>query len=164
MDTKSHLVTLIILTLASCSIPIDEAPPPTALIQDTPQSNLIIPATSTPTLALMQTPTVTLVSQTPTPSFCDDPRGRELITSFTKAIVSKDGQLLASLVSPSKGMDVHYYRDGKVVNYDVAHVKFIFVTIFQTDWGLSYGSGKQTLGSFRRSSCLLYNKCSRPMQ
>ena len=149
MDTKSHLVALIILTLASCSIPVDEAPSSTALIQDTPQSNLISPATSTSTLALTQTPTVTLVSQTPTPSFCDDPRGRELITSFTKAIVSKDGQLLASLVSPSKGMDVHYYRDGKVVNYDVAHVKFIFVTAFQTDWGLSYGSGKPTLGSFQ---------------
>ncbi len=152
MKLKIFLLTLIILTLTACSIPVDEAPPPTALPSDTPQPTLIAPATFTPIPALTQVATPTLILPASTVSslpFCDDPRGRELITSFGTAIASKDGGLLASLVSPSFGMDVRFYRDGNIVNYDVEHAKFVFETTFQADWGLSYGSGEPTLGSFQ---------------
>jgi hypothetical protein len=144
MNLKLYLFTLIIATLTSCSIPVDVAPPPTALPLDTPKSTLIVPATFTPVPTLTQLPASTFA-----PSFCDDSRGLEVIKSFTKAIASKDGHLLSSLVSPSKGMDVRYYRDGNVVNYDVEHAKFVFETTFHANWGLSYGSGEPTLGSFQ---------------
>ena len=150
MNLKKILFPLIILTLTSCSVPVDVAPPPTPLAIDTPQSTLIAPATFTPTPVLSG---VEGATESPTPiislPFCDDPRGRELISSFSAAIASKDGPLLASLVSPSSGMDVHFYRDGNVVNYDVEHAKFVFETTFQADWGLSFGSGEPTLGSFQ---------------
>ncbi|MBK8618565.1 MAG: hypothetical protein IPN96_15945 [Anaerolineales bacterium] len=51
---------------------------------------------------------------------------------------------------PSFGMDVRYYRDGNLVNYDVEHAKFVFETTFQADWGLSFGSGE--------SSCKLISR------
>ena len=158
MKLKIFLPILIILTLSSCSVPVDVAPPPTSLAAATSQPTLIVPATFTPApvpsvvegSALTQSPTVTL-SPAPfvAPPFCDDPRGRELINSFSAAIASKDGPLLASLVSPSLGMDVRFYRDGTVVNYDVEHSKFVFETTFQANWGISPGSGQPNLGSFQ---------------
>ena len=160
MKLKIYLSILIILTLTSCSVPVDVAPPPTQLTTDTPQPTLIVPPTFTPTPvpgvvegpALTQPPAATSTLSTPfvTLPFCDDPRARELINSFSTAIASKDGPLLASLVSPSNGMDVRFYRDGNVVNYDVEHAKFVFETTFQADWGLSFGSGEPTLGSFQK--------------
>jgi len=154
MKLKIYLPILIILTLTSCSTPVDVAPPPTPLTSDTPagtQPTLIVPPTFTPIPALTQPPISTSTLPVPivAPPFCDDPRGRELINSFSAAIASKDGPLLASLVSPSSGMDVRFYRDGNVVNYDVEHAKFVFETTFQADWGLSFGSGEPTLGSFQ---------------
>jgi hypothetical protein len=153
MNLKIFLPILIMLALTSCSTPVDVAPPPTPLTAApaTPQSTLIAPATFTPIPALTQPPTATSTLPAPivAPPFCDDPRGRELINSFSAAIASKDGPLLASLVSPSSGMDVRFYRDGNVVNYDVEHAKFVFETTFQADWGLSFGSGEPTLGSFQ---------------
>ncbi len=157
MKLKIYLSALIILTLTSCSVPVDVAPPPTPLITVTPQSTLIVPATFTPTPVLsvvegsaLTQPAAPTESPAPivAPPFCDDPRGRELINSFRAAIASKDGPLLAALVSPSSGMDVRFYRDGNVVNYDAEHAKFVFETTFQADWGLSYGSGEPTFGSF----------------
>ena len=151
MKLKIFVLTLSILTFTACSIPVDAAPPPTALMPDTPQPTLIAPATFTPIPALTQvaTSTPTVFAPVADLPFCEDPRGRELLTSFSAAIASKDGALLASLVSPSFGMDVRYYRDGNLVNYDVEHAKFVFETTFQADWGLSFGSGESTLGSFQ---------------
>lgn len=149
MKLKLYLIALIILTLVSCSVPVDTPPPPTALPIASPQPTLIVSPTFTPIPALTQaaTPAATSAPTVPLP-FCDDPRARELINSLSAAVASKDGPLLASLVSPSRGMDVRFYRDGNVINYDVEHAKFVFETTFQADWGLSYGSGEPTLGAF----------------
>ncbi len=147
---KRILFPLLLLTLASCAIPIDEPPPPTAFPSVTPQAALIPSPTFTaiPTLILPPVLTQTPIPTQP-PNFCADVRGTELIKSFSKAVASKDGALLASLVSPVDGMDVRYYRDGNVINYDVEHAKFVFETTYQADWGLSFGSGEPTLGSFQ---------------
>lgn len=143
------LSVLIMTTLISCAIPVDVAPPPTALPSATPQSTLISPATFTPIPLLTQIATsVPTTASTGAVPFCDDPRARDLITSFGKAIANQDGALLSSHVSPSIGMDVRFYRDGNVINYDVEHAKFVFETTFQADWGLSFGSGLPTLGAF----------------
>ena len=152
MKFKTFLTALAMLTLIGCSVPVDTAPPPTPLITATPQPILTstINPTSTPVLSIPteSASTTTQTPNSPTP-FCDDPRGRDLIDSFRRAIESKDGALLASLVSPAVGMDVRFYRDGNIVNYDAKHAKFVFETTFQADWGLSFGSGEPTLGSFQ---------------
>jgi hypothetical protein len=148
---KMVLPVLILLTLAACSVPVDAPPLPTALPSDTPQPTVFVPLTFTPIPLLTQVATQPPTSSPPlTPyPFCDDPRARELILSFSKAIANKDGALLSSLVSPATGMDVRFYRDGNVVKYDVEHAKFVFETTFRADWGLSFGSGEPTLGSFQ---------------
>jgi hypothetical protein len=46
-------------------------------------------------------------------------------------------------------MDVRFYRDGRVINYDVEHAEFVFETTFQADWGLSFGSGEPIRGAFK---------------
>lgn len=160
MKLKTYLLFLIVLTLVSCSAPVDAPPSPTALPTATTQPTLIASPTFTAIPALTQpaAPTATAIvagqTQVPAPAtsaipFCDDPGNRELINSFTTAVSSKDGPLLASLVSPATGMDVKFYRDGNVVTYDVEHAKFVFETTFDADWGLSFGSGEPTLGSFQ---------------
>ncbi len=158
MKLKIFLPILILLTLAGCAIPVDAPPPPTALPSATPRPTLFVAPTFTPIPLLTQVATPTSApnavgTQAPTPGpttpFCDDPRARELITSFGKAVADKDGKLLSSLVSPSEGVDVRFYRDGNVVNYDEEHALFVFETTFQADWGLAYGSGESTLGSFQ---------------
>lgn len=152
MKLKIFFLMLIFMTLASCSAPVDVAPPPTALPTATPQPALITSPTFTAIPALTQPPTLTQAQppvSTTALAFCDDARTRELINSFRTAITSKDGSLLSSLVSPASGMDVRFFRDGNVVNYDVEHAKFVFETTFQADWGLSFGSGESTLGSFQ---------------
>lgn len=141
---KHRIWILLALTLSACSIPVDQAPPPTAVGTDTPQ----VTFTPIPTLTTSPDGTQTTAPTIP-PAFCNDPRGPELIKSLTTAFASKDGALLSSLVSPTQGMNVMYYRDGKVVNYDVEHAKFIFETTFEADWGISFGSGEPTLGSFQ---------------
>jgi hypothetical protein len=139
-----------LLTIASCSVPVDVPPSPTALLPVTPQPTLTaaVSVSPIPLLTQIATPLPTSAPGVVT-SFCDDPRVRELISSFGKAISNKDGALLSSLVSPTTGMAVRFYRDGNVVNYDVEHAKFVFETTFEADWGLSYGSGESTLGSFQ---------------
>ncbi len=140
---KSFLI-LICLTLLACAPPVEVPPPPTQI----PTATLPPTFTSTPTIINTLAPTQTPFP-TSLPDFCADIRGSELIKTFSQAIANKDGELLASLVSPSYGMDVRYYRNGNVINYDVEHAKFVFETVFQADWGLAFGSGEATVGSFQ---------------
>jgi hypothetical protein len=135
---KSTLLIPGFLTLSACFLPVDAAPPPTALASVATQPALIPSPSFAPTPA-----------PTTAPSFCDDPRGRELLTSFTNAIASSNGELLASLVSPSSGMDVRFHRDGEIIHYDAGHAEFVFESTYQADWGLSFGSGEPTIGSFQ---------------
>ncbi len=149
MKLKIFLPVLILLTLASCAVPVDAPPPPTALIIASPQPTVTVAVgfTSIPLLTQVATLPPTSAPGVVT-SFCDDPRARELIASFSKAVSTTDGALLASLVSPTIGMDVSFYREGNVVNYDVEHAKFVFETTFEADWGISFGSGEHTFGAF----------------
>jgi hypothetical protein len=121
------------------------APSPTA-ISITPNLPTTIPATFFPPTFVPPVP----VTQAPPPNFCADGQPPGLINSFKSAIQTSNGVLLASLVSPAHGMDARYYRDGRVVNYDQTHAKFLFDSTFQVDWGLAPGSGQPTKGSFHQ--------------
>lgn len=140
---KKIFLILICLTLIACSAQ-TPAPTPTQI----PTATVPATFTLTPTVVNTLSPTQTPFPTSP-PDFCADVRGSDLIKTFSQAIANKDGELLASLVSPSYGMDVRYYRDGNVINYDVEHSKFVFETTFEADWGVSFGSGEATKGSFQ---------------
>ncbi len=80
--------------------------------------------------------------------FCADTQVTTLINNFKSALQTSNGGMLASLVSPVHGMDARLYRDGRIVNYDQAHAKFLFETTYSVEWGAAPGSGLQTSGSF----------------
>ena len=153
MNTKVLLTFLLALTLlAACASPATQPPPtptfialPTStLLIGTPPTAALTPGASTPLPGV----TVTGVAPTNPSTICGDPQVTTLIDSFKTAILTSDGQLLSSLVSPSRGMDVAYFRDGTVITYQPEHAKFLFETTFEVDWGAEPGSGAMKRGSF----------------
>ena len=108
-------------------------------------------ASSTPSLLAEAAPTNmpgSPLTQAAPATYCADARVTAVINSLKSALLTSDGALLASLVSPSHGMDARLFRDGRVVNYDQEHAKFLFESTFPVDWGLAPGSGLPTTGSF----------------
>jgi hypothetical protein len=149
MNTKvllSFLLSLILL--AGCASPATP-PPATPTFIALPTSTLFI-GTQTPQTPGASTPVPGgSVTTPPNPAtICADPQVTAMIDSFKKAILTSDGPLLSSLVSPSRGMDVAYYRDGTVITYQPEHAKFLFETTFEVDWGTEPGSGALKRGSF----------------
>jgi hypothetical protein len=139
--------------LTACTLPSTPVPlTPTPLIF--PTSTLFIatqsPAAQAPTPdgAITPAPGATVSSPANPSTICNDPQVTALIDSFKSAIVNSKGPLLSSLVSPSRGMDVAFFRVGTVVNYDQDHAKFLFETTYQVDWGAEPGSGAARRGSF----------------
>jgi hypothetical protein len=92
--------------------------------------------------------TVTATAAASTSSTCADPQVTALIDSFKKAVLNADGPLLSSLVSPTRGLDVAFFRDGTVMNYDQEHARFLFETTFEVDWGPDPASGAEKKGPF----------------
>jgi hypothetical protein len=150
---KKTLLTLLIgfALLAACASP---ATTPTQPVLAT-QTPLFIPTATLFPLTLTPgviTPAATLSgSQTPlagTSNICTDPQVVALIDSLKSAILTSDGPLLSSLVSPTRDMDVAFFHDGTVITYDQEHTKFLFETTFEVNWGPEPGSGADRLGSF----------------
>ena len=152
MNTKmpSFLMTWILLAagLTACTMPAAQ-PPATPTFLALPTSTLFIgtPSLQTPA-ASTPAPGVTGSPAANPSTICSDPQVLALIESFKSAILKSDGPLLSSLVSPSRGMDVAYFRDGTVITYRPEHAKFLFETTFEVDWGTEPGSGALKRGSF----------------
>lgn len=80
--------------------------------------------------------------------FCAAEQPRSLIERLRSALLTSNGPGLASLVSPVHGMDVRLFRNGRAINYDAEHARFLFESNFSVDWGAAPGSGLETAGSF----------------
>ncbi len=153
MNNKSLSAILIAFTLlAGCTLPAPSTsagPTPTPLAF--PTSTLFI-ATSTPDPLTpgVITPSAgtPAISSGGSASICSDPQVTALIDFFKSAILNSNGELLGSLVSPTRGMDVAFFREGATINYDQNHAKFLFVTTYQVDWGPEPGSGAAKRGAF----------------
>ncbi len=132
--------------LTGCNLP--RATPIPTPTQPAPPTATFAPPTATPaalpTEAAIVTPTLAPFDT------CADNQTTTLLNSFKTALQTSNGALLSSLVSPVHGMDVRYYRDGRVVNYDQSHAKYLFGTNYEVNWGRAPGSGKSTRGSFHQ--------------
>jgi len=106
------------------------------------------PVTGDATALPAFTPTIPATVPPVSTNICADPQASALIDSLKKAVSTADGPLLASLVSPTSGMDVAFYHNGNVINYDQEHAKFLFETTFEANWGMHPASGEETIGSF----------------
>jgi hypothetical protein len=153
MHTKRILVFLMSLILSaavvtSCGSPAT-APAATPTFLALPTSTLLLstPSPLTPG-ASPAVPNGSVTAPANPSTICTDPQVTTLIDSFKTAILTSDGTLLSSLVSPSRGMDVAYFRDGTVITYQPEHAKFLFETTFVVDWGTEPGSGQMKSGSF----------------
>jgi hypothetical protein len=99
-----------------------------------------------PILTPIFTPTATPIPPV-APNVCTDPLAVALIDSLRTSLLSADGALLSSLVSPN-GMEVRYFRDGTAVTYTPYQAGFLFETTFQANWGSHPASGLEKIGSF----------------
>jgi hypothetical protein len=155
MNTRI-LLTLFIgfIVLTACATPTEAPATPTPILVIPASSPTVpfVPLTPSAVVATSDTftaiPGITSTPQPNTTDVCADPQVTTLIDSLKTAMLNSDGQLLASLASPTSGMDVRYFRYGTVVNYDQEHAKFLFETTFELDWGAEPGSGAARVGSF----------------
>src|SRR6266498_5284189 len=153
MNTKTLSTILIGFTLlVACASPFTPVPATPTLLAFT-TSTLFI-ATSTP-ISLTVSPGgvtppagTTAISATNPSTICNDPQVTALIDSFKSAVLNSNGPLLSSLISPTRGMDVAFFRDGTVITYSQEQAKFLFETTFEVDWGTEPGSGAAKKGSF----------------
>lgn len=163
MDTKILCTrwlafTMLAVLMAACASPTQTpatASPPLFVTQTLPviaTGAMLTPAAGTPLPASGDSTSSPLLTSTAAPisaaNFCADPQVTALIDSLKKAVTSADGELFASLVSPTNGMDVAFYHNGNVINYDQQHAKFLFETTYEADWGLQPASGEEKVGSF----------------
>lgn len=154
------LLCLILLSATACTVPLYTSPSatPTKVVRRTKTPPPLASALASPiaTAAESTNPPTTVPAGTSLPptvaatavGFCADAQPTALINSLKSALVTSDGALLASLVSPNHGMDARFYRYGRIVNYDREHAKFLFETTYVVNWGPAPGSGLDTKGSF----------------
>ncbi len=128
------------LLIASCTPRATPTPLPVLPVSKHVKTPTPFPLTLTPG-AVTPLPGVTAAPPSNASGFCTDPQVTALIDSFKAAVLNSDGTRLSSLVSPTRGMDVAFLRDGTVITYDQTHAKFLFETTFQVDWGIMPGSG-----------------------
>ena len=150
MNTRTLSTILIGFTLlAACAAPSTPVPPTPTLLAFPTSTLFIVPPSPGPLTPGATPPAGTGLTSPANPSsICNDPQVTALIDSFKSAVLKSDGPLLGSLVSPARGMDVAFFRDGTVITYDQNHAKFLFETTFQVDWGAEPGSGAAKSGSF----------------
>lgn len=122
-------------------------PPATGTLTTTETLSPSTPTTSPGGITAVPTPTLSIPSPV-TSNICGDPQVTALIDSLKTAMLKSDGPLLSSLVSPQRGLDVSYFRDGTVINYRPDQAKFLFETTFEVNWGPAPGSGQDKVGSF----------------
>jgi len=147
----------------ACTLPIYGNATPTATLRPKQIAQTIAAAAAAQATPTIVTPTPgvsTIITSTPqaqlvvtqaAPSnFCTDGQVTALINSFKTALQTSDGPLLASLVSPTHGMEARLFRNGRVVTYDQTHAKFLFDSTYVVNWGLAPASGLATSGSFHQ--------------
>ncbi len=135
--------------LTGCATASPAPPTPT---QPAPATSTFI-ATETPALptstpeAFTAIPTLTFTPPPVASNICTDSQVVALIDSLKSAMLTSNGELLGSLVSPN-GMEVRYIRYGDPITYTAEQAKFLFETTFEANWGAEPGSGQDKVGSF----------------
>lgn len=153
------LLSFVLLTACAAPSPATPTLAQAPTIPSLPQATGTVITTDTPVLPIASPtsgsgastaiPTLTLSIPSPaTANICADPQVTALIDSLKTAILNSDGPLLSSLVSPQRGLDVAFFRDGTVINYRTDQAKFLFETTFEVNWGAAPGSGLDEIGSF----------------
>jgi hypothetical protein len=81
-------------------------------------------------------------------TFCADARVPALLSNLKTALLTANGDLLASLVSPVHGLELRFWRYGAAANYSQAEAAWVFQSDYEVSWGPAPGSGEETRGTF----------------
>ena len=128
------------------------SPAPPASTEPAPATSTFVPTeTLSPSTSVPEVftaiPTLTFTPSPFTLSICSDLQVFALIELLKSAMLTTDGALLSSLVSPNN-MEVRYIRYGNPISYTSEQAKFLFETTFEANWGAEPGSGEDRIGSF----------------
>ncbi|MEJ2748743.1 MAG: SH3 domain-containing protein [Anaerolineae bacterium] len=82
------------------------------------------------------------------PDFCDEAAVTQLLGDLKTAVSNQDGDLLAQLVHPERGLRIHHSWWNPEVQLTQADVRHIFASNIQINWGTQAGSGNPIIGSF----------------
>jgi hypothetical protein len=89
---------------------------------------------------------VETISQT---EFCNDPAVTKLLADLETAVSSQDGNLLAQLIHPERGLRIHHAWWNPEVRISRADARQLFTSAAGYDWGVQDGSGQPIVGSFK---------------
>lgn len=139
-----------VVLLTACSSPSTTAlPTVTQLVFPTPTLSIGTPLVPLPTGVFTPLAPRTQLPDSGSTNLCADPRAISLIDSLKTAVTTKNGEVLASLVSPASGMEVSYFHNGTAIKYDQNQAKFLFETTYEANWGPDPASGAEKTGSFQ---------------
>lgn len=150
---KKILAFLGFIALTGCTLPVatPQAPTGTATVPPAPSATSTFISTGTPAftpIVFTALPTNTSTSTPAASSFCTDSQVTALINLLKSSVLTSNGELLSSLVHPSRDMEVRWIRYGNVITYTPEQAKFLYETTFEANWGDEPGSGLPKEGSF----------------
>lgn len=89
-----------------------------------------------------------LTQAVPEPAFCRDPEALALLAGFETAVRARDGDLLAPLVHPERGLRVRRHWWNPEILLSGTAVRNAFSSSAAYAWGIADGSGEPINGSF----------------
>ena len=92
--------------------------------------------------------TLYLTEYVPKDAFCGDQKVLDLIENFRDAVITKNGDLFKSVVSPTRGLTVRLLTNGNWASYTPEQVSWLFKSSYAFNWGKAAGSGLEVNGSF----------------
>lgn len=99
-----------------------------------------------------------LAEQVAESDFCQDAAASQLLTDFKTAIDSRNGDALASLVHPERGLTIHTHWWNPAVNIPASAIPNLFADTASYYWGIEDGSGLDINGSFADVALPLLDK------
>lgn len=135
------------ILLTGCALPGASAPTPTSpailfITTETPSPFPTLTDTPVPVFTFTATPIPAVA-----PNFCADPQATALLDSLKRSMLTADGALLSSLVSPN-GMEVRFFHTSNPITYTSYQAQFLFETAYQANWGPHPASGLDKKGTF----------------
>jgi hypothetical protein len=82
--------------------------------------------------------------------FCEDTAVTQLVADLETAVANQDGNLLAQLVHPERGLRIHHSWWNPEIRFSQNDVRNIFASNVSIDWGIQDGSGNPIVGPFRQ--------------
>jgi len=80
--------------------------------------------------------------------FCDSRATGSIVRQFTQAVESGNGESLAQLIHPSRGLRVHTHWWNPEIRFTEESIGLLFASSKSLEWGVEDGSGADIEGSF----------------